>query len=225
MKLHFLLISALFFLLEVTDAAPLRVVPQGNPGFKTLQELSKLSHNQRVRYFKNLPKAMKYYDSMQTSLRPHLFGKTTNKTKKKKSKYGFVFSLMSEAAASSSPARAFSAASRSAGNSWKYFSRSRAVTAPTWRMPRPNSRRAASGWRLASMLASRLSTDFSFHPSSARISSLRSLRRKMSAGLSSQPSAKNWSMVFSPSPSISMARREAKWRIAAFCCNSIAKAR
>ena len=32
--------------------------------------------------------------------------------------------------------------------SWKCFIRSRAVTAPTWRMPSPNSSRAASGARL-----------------------------------------------------------------------------
>ena len=84
------------------------------------------------------------------------------------------------------------------------------MTAPTWRIPNPNSSRAASGSRRASTDSNKLSTDRSFHPSSARMSARRCFRRKMSAGLSSQPSAKNWSIVFSPSPSMSSAPRLTK---------------
>ena len=58
-----------------------------------------------------------------------------------------------------------SAAARSAGRSTNIFIRSRAVIAPTWRMPSPNSNRAASGARFASIAASRASTDLACHPS------------------------------------------------------------
>ena len=111
-----------------------------------------------------------------------------------------------------------SATSRSAGSVTKRFIRSRAVTTPTWRMPRPNSSRAASGRRLASIAANRLSTDLSFQPSRPTSSARRRRRRKMSAGLSSQPRPKNSAMLFSPSPSISSAARLTKWRSRSVRC-------
>ena len=74
------------------------------------------------------------------------------------------------------------AARRSSSIVPKHLSRSRAVTMPTWRMPRPNRKRGPSGARLASIAASRLSTDFSFQPSRPSSSSRCSCRRKMSAG-------------------------------------------
>ena len=82
----------------------------------------------------------------------------------------------------------------------KHLSRSLAVTMPTWRMPRPNRKRGPSGWRLASIAASRLSTDFSFQPSRPSSSSRCSRRRKMSAGECSQPSSMNSAIALLAQP-------------------------
>ena len=90
----------------------------------------------------------------------------------------------------------------------KHFKRSRAVTMPTWRMPSPNRKRGPSGWRLASIAARRLSTDFSFQPSRPSNSSRWLRSRKMSAGELSQPSSMNSAIDFSPSPSMSSAPRD-----------------
>tara|TARA_B100000749_G_scaffold280887_1_gene279923 strand:+ start:169625 stop:171913 length:2289 start_codon:yes stop_codon:yes gene_type:complete len=91
MKLWSILLFVAFFLSATLEAAPLRIVPKGNPGLKTTQQLMKLSHEQRVRYFKNLKAAYVEFDKMQTTMRPGLFP-----AQKKKSKYGFVLSLMNE---------------------------------------------------------------------------------------------------------------------------------
>jgi hypothetical protein len=58
-----------------------------------------------------------------------------------------------------------SASAWSAGSVVRRLSRSRDVIDPIWRMPRPNSSRAASGARLASIAASSASTDLSCQPS------------------------------------------------------------
>ena len=61
-----------------------------------------------------------------------------------------------------------------------------------------------------SIAARRLSTLFSFQPSRPSRSARCCLRRKMSAGPCSQPRPTNSSMVFSPSPSMSIAPRDPK---------------
>ncbi len=68
------------------------------------------------------------------------------------------------------------------------------------------------GRRLASIAASRLSTDFSCQPSRpTQVASRCAARRKMSAGPSaSQPRSRNSASVFSPSPSMSSAPRLTK---------------
>ncbi|MEZ4872025.1 MAG: hypothetical protein R2827_07240 [Bdellovibrionales bacterium] len=95
-----LLVASFVFSGLVAHAAPLTLAVKSNPGFKTVKQLGQLSHQERVEYFKKLPKVMKHFDQMQVALRPELFGpKESPKSKKKKSKYGFVFALLNEAIA------------------------------------------------------------------------------------------------------------------------------